>query len=303
MAADTRAHDMEDRRTCPKCGGALPNEGWEGLCPTCLVRVSLEPAGAPAESAIANPKVRYFGDYELLEEIARGGMGVVYKARQLTLNRLVALKMIASGQLASAAEVQRFRTEAEAAAQLDHPNIVPIYEVGEYEGQHYFSMKLVEGDNLAQALAGKPMTARRAAKLLATIARAVHYAHPRSILHRDITPTNILLAPRSEPQLTDFGLARLVAKDSSLTQSMAVIGTANYMAPEQAKGQVRQLTMAADVYGLGAVLYHMLTGRPPFQAESFVETLRQVIEQEQPPLTKSKTQNLKSEIDQALETI
>ncbi|HXJ55280.1 MAG TPA: protein kinase [Verrucomicrobiae bacterium] len=344
-------------RTCPKCGWALPDEGWEGLCPKCLVRVSLEAAageagpeerphpqppshrtlatpeasprrvgeGGPAtagpgegtgaianrKSQIESPKVRYFGDYELLEEISRGGMGVVYKARQLSLHRLVALKMILSGQLASPSEVQRFRTEAEAAAQLDHPNIVPIYEVGEHEGQHYFSMKLVEGANLAEASAGTPMPPRRAAKLLATVARAVHYAHQHGVLHRDIKPTNILLDPRGEPQLTDFGLARLVEKDSGLTQSLAVLGSANYMSPEQAKGHARQLTTATDVYGLGAVLYELLTGRPPFHAETIVETLRQVVEREPAPpsklvrnrVSKPATGNRKSQINKDLETI
>jgi serine/threonine protein kinase len=265
--------------------------------------IAVGPPTQTPKSETATPKVRYFGDYELLEEIARGGMGIVYKARQLSLNRLVAVKMILAGRLASASEVRRFRTEAEAAGQLDHPNIVPIYEVGEHESQHYFSMKLVEGNNLAQVLADKPMPARLAARLLATIARAVHYAHQRGVLHRDIKSTNILLDPCGEPQLTDFGLARLVEKDSSLTQSLAVIGSGNYMSPEQAKGQVRQLTMAADVYGLGAVLYEMLAGRPPFQGKTLVETLRQVIEQEPAPLSKSRIQHPKSSIDKDLETI
>jgi serine/threonine protein kinase/uncharacterized protein YjgD (DUF1641 family) len=258
--------------------------------------------------------IRYFGDYELLEEIARGGMGVVYKARQLSLNRLVAVKMILSGQLASRSEVQRFRTEAEAAAQLDHPNIVPIYEVGEHQGQHYFSMKLVDGPNLAQKLpraSGSRLPIRDSALLLAKVARAVHYAHQRGILHRDIKPTNILVDQRGEPQLTDFGLARLVEKESSLTQSAAVLGSANYMAPEQASGQVRQLTTATDVYGLGAVLYHMLTGCPPFAAETFVETIRQVVEHEPVPpsqvlrrlASELEITNGKSEIDKDLETI
>jgi serine/threonine-protein kinase len=253
----------------------------------------------------------------LLEEIARGGMGVVYKARQISLHRLVALKMILSGQLASPSEVQRFRTEAEAAAQLDHPNIVPIYEVGEHNGQHYFSMKLVEGPNLAQSVAeydlrsrdGKrPASGARApgdrggrlsglqwggraphwvaARLLAKVARAVHYAHQRGVLHRDIKPTNILLDGRGEPQLTDFGLARVLEKESSLTQSQAVLGSANYMSPEQAQGRARQLTTATDVYGLGAVLYELLAGRPPIHGETFAETLRHVIESE--PLPPSK---------------
>src|ERR1043165_2449399 len=316
---------MDRMPTCSQCGAPLPGEGWEGLCPKCVVRVSLEVPGQKRDLALAHPTLRYFGDYELLEEIARGGMGVVYKARQMSLNRLVALKMILSGHLASASEVQRFRNEAEAVAQLDHPNIVPIYEVGEHEGHHYFSMKLVEGPNLASVAASRqsdpdrpeaefnPSAAllRDAATLLAKVARAVHYAHQRGILHRDIKPTNILIDTRGEPQLTDFGLARLIEKDSGLTQSLAVLGSANYMSPEQARGHARQLTTAADVYGLGAVLYEMLTGRPPCYAETFVETLRKVVEEEPVPpgklvrelSSKSQIANRKSQIDRDLETI
>jgi WD40 repeat protein len=215
------------------------------------------------------PRVRYLGDYELLEEIARGGMGVVYKARQVSLNRVVALKMILAGQLASEAAVQRFKQEAEAAAGLDHPNILPIYEVGEHEGHQYFSMKLVKPKSPG------PHGPGLSVEQVTRVARAVHYAHLRGILHRDLKPSNILTDKDGTPYVTDFGLAKKVDADDGSTRTGAVVGTPAYMAPEQARG-LKGLTTAVDVYSLGAILYETLTGRPPFQGDTVLDTLRQV---------------------------
>src|SRR6516162_11470997 len=223
-------------------------------------------------------RVRYFGDYELLEVIARGGMGVVYKARQVSLNRLVALKMILKGELATPRDVARFRAEAEAAANLNHPQIVPIYEVGEHEGQQYYAMRYVEGTSLTR----RPRSdARKEAGLVATVARAVHHAHQHGILHRDLKPSNILVDPAGMPCVADFGLAKRVDADCSLTESGALVGTPRYMPPEQAAGQ-KDLSVAADVYSLGVVLYERLTGRTPFTGETVLEVLRQVRETEPP---------------------
>jgi tRNA A-37 threonylcarbamoyl transferase component Bud32 len=228
-----------------------------------------------------------FGDYEILSEIARGGMGVVLKARQVSLNRIVALKLIARGTLATAPELNRFKAEAEAAAGLDHPNIVPIYEVGEHDGHNYFSMKFIDGGTLAEHRepVAAPADNRRAAALVADVARAVHYAHQRGVIHRDLKPANILLQTGANgsviPMVADFGLARKVEADDGRTATGAVLGTPGYMAPEQARGG-KGVTTAADVYALGAVLYHRLTGRAPFHADGVYETIRLVLEAEPP---------------------
>jgi serine/threonine-protein kinase len=221
-----------------------------------------------------------FGDYELLEEIGRGGQGVVYRARQKSLKRTIALKVIGLGQWATEAHLKRFRREAEAAANLDHPCIVPIYEVGEREGSCYFSMKFIDGGQLDEVTKHQPISARTAAELVAKLARTVHHAHEHGILHRDIKPGNVLLDRNGEPHLTDFGLARLVETESTVTRTMEVLGTPSYMAPEQAVGNNARVSRATDVYGLGAVFYQLLTGHPPFAGGTTFETVRLVLDTE-----------------------
>lgn len=226
---------------------------------------------------------RSFGDYELVEELGRGGMGVVYKGRQTSLDRTVAIKMISRGRLASDEDLARFRAEAEAAAGLDHPGIVPVYEVGQHAGQPYFSMKYIAGETLSARLADGPLAPQEAARLLSKVARAIEFAHDHGLLHRDLKPANILIDAAGEPHVTDFGLAKRIEGDSSLTASGAILGTPMYMAPEQAAGTRGELSPATDVYSLGSVLYQMLTGRPPFQAATPVDTILLLLEQDPPP--------------------
>lgn len=282
-------------RTCGKCGARLTGAGPAGLCPRCFLREGLTPEerigpqptnksepGLPDASCAT--RVHYFGDYELLQEVACGGLGIVYKARQVSLHRIVALKMILAGRLAGEAAVKRFHLEAEAAAGLDHPNIVAIHEVGEHEDQHYFSMPFVEGKSLAAEEEKSEVSDQRSvAQLLAKVARAVHYAHQRGVLHRDLKPANILVDAPGEPHVTDFGLAKLLTGDSDLTLSGVVMGTPHSMSPKQAAGKNRNLTPATDIYSLGAVPYFLLPGQPPFQGTTPLEVMRKVVEQEPVP--------------------
>ena len=303
-------------RLCPRCGAEIPADAPEGGCPGCFYEAALsalasesvtgvDDSGSVDKSARGTTRserlakvLGELGDYELLEEVGRGGQGVVFRARQKSLNRIVALKVISLGQWASKAHVKRFRREAEAAASLDHPCIVPIYEVGERDGQCYFSMKFVEGGQLDEVAGRAPMSVRQAAELIAKVARTVHYAHEHGILHRDIKPGNILLDQKGEPHLTDFGLARLVETESTMTRTLEVLGTPSYMAPEQAVGNNSAVSSATDVYGLGAVFYQLLTGQPPFAGGATYETIKLLLDTEpkQPRL-------LNPKIDRDLGTI
>jgi serine/threonine protein kinase/phospholipid N-methyltransferase len=265
---------------CPQCGAALAEGILQGLCPRCIARQAPGILAGRALSTLntqPSTKLRHFGDYELLEEIARGGMGVVWKARQVSLNRIVAVKVLLAGRFSSPEFVQRFRAEAEAAASLQHPNIVAIYEVGEHEGQQYFSMEYVDGKNLAEVVRDGPLPAKKAAAYVKTIAETIYFAHQRGILHRDLKPSNVLIDASNQPHITDFGLAKQMHSDAGLTLTGAVLGTPSYMPPEQAAGRRDAVGPASDVYSLGALLYHLLTGRPPFAAPSVEEVLARVL--------------------------
>jgi serine/threonine-protein kinase len=248
-------------------------------------------ASTPNRPPVFEPRQRV-GDYEILEEIGRGGMGVVFRARQISLGRIVALKMILRGELASAADLTRFRGEAESAARLHHPHVTAVYEIGDHEGQPFFSMQFVEGTTLARRIAEGPLPAREAARLLLPVCRAIAEAHRQGLLHRDLKPSNILIDRTGHPFVSDFGLAKRVTADkadedeqtrSLLTHSGAIVGTPGYMAPEQAAGNRGEVGRATDVYGLGALLYATLTGRAPFQSASPVDTVLQVLEQDPLP--------------------
>jgi eukaryotic-like serine/threonine-protein kinase len=294
----TRFSAAEERdvraENCTHCGTPLSQEAQDDICPACRMRMLCSGSSNEAEGSAKC----VLGDFELLEEIAAGGMGIIYRARQISLNRVVALKMIRSGNFATKAEVRRFHTEAEAAGNLDHPNIVPIYEIREYAGQHFFTMKLVAGKSLADELQCQPMAPRRAAELMVKIASAVHHAHQRGILHRDLKPTNVLLDQRGEPQVMDFGLAKLLQKTGGATPTEGIMGTPSYMAPEQIVGPSKDLTTAADVYALGGILYTMLTGRPPFASGTGLGIFKEVVEDEP-----QKPSLLNARVDRDLDTI
>ncbi len=296
---------------CPECRYEIPWNSPIGLCPVCLLKTTMgfvcdsvatdrndldstiqrdtNPSSAVTRNARSDesvhrrrsePTLQRFGDFELYEEIARGGMGVVYRARQIRLNRCVALKMIRAGKFSSDADIQRLRVEAEAAAQLDHPGIVPVFEIGEHEGLHFFTMAFVDGKPLSARLIDGPLPSRDAAALVKTVCLAVQYAHEQGVIHRDLKPSNILIDATGQPRVTDFGLAKRIQVDDAMTVTGEILGTPSFMPPEQARGLAGQIGPASDVYSLGAVLYASLTGSPPFQAASPIEILRQVIEQD-----------------------
>jgi tetratricopeptide (TPR) repeat protein len=279
---------MPQAQTCEECGTELPANAPEGLCLRCLAAMGLllaggKPVSGPdlpesgRESAIIDRRVRYFGDYELLEEVARGGMGIVYRARQVSLDRIVAVKMLLFGEFSSEDHVKRFRAEAEVAASLQHPNIVAIHEIGRHEGLHYFSMDYVPSRNLAELARNGPLPAHRAARYLKTIAQAVDYAHGRGVLHRDLKPSNVLIDETDEPRITDFGLAKRLNPVSELTDTGHILGSPSFMPPEQVDRTRGALGRHSDIYSLGALLYHVLTGRPAFVAETIEEILSQVL--------------------------
>ncbi len=310
-------------RICRKCGAKIFSDAPEGLCARCVLKIALQMPPEGSVAGVADPGgmdkpsrgdataapdgkkatraaelLGELGDYELLEEIGRGGQGVVFRARQKSLNRTVALKVISLGQWASKAHLKRFRLEAEAAARLEHPGIVPIHEVGERDGQCYFSMKFIEGGQLDEVTKREPMSIRQAVELIAKVTRTVHYAHEHGILHRDIKPGNILVDQKGEPHLTDFGLARLVETESTVTRTMEVLGTPSYMAPEQAVGDNAAISSVTDVYGLGAVLYQLLTGQPPFAGGTTYETIKLLLDTEP-----RQPRQLNPKIDRDLSTI
>src|SRR4030095_1206039 len=286
---------------CPGCGKPLPPSG---LCAACLVkqvmRIDSSPTHNVADEPLSTENLfpRGFGNYELLEEIARGGMGVVYKARQKSLNRVVALKMILAGPFASKQTILRFRAEAEAAANLHHPNIVAIHETGEADGRHYFSMDYVEGSNLADLVREGLLPFRKAAEYVQKVAEAVHSAHEHKVLHRDLKPSNVLIDRSDEPRITDSGRTKRLTGTSELTATGQLLGSPSYMPPEQASSKRGTYGPHSDVYALGAILYHLLTGRPPFQAENLTDTLEQLLNDDPVP-----PRQLNLSVPQDLETI
>jgi serine/threonine protein kinase len=318
------ANPISEPAVCRECGAKLSSRALDGFCPGCTARLTFN---IPAESSFRDNGERSldFGGYELLHEVGRGGMGVIYKARQRSLNRIVALKMVLSGRFAGRESIERLRAEATAAAALQHPNIVAIHEIGEVEGQHYFTMDYIEGRSLAQVIYDLRFTiydSRRSARWVKVLAEAIHYAHEHGILHRDLKPSNVLIDQNDQPRITDFGLAKRVEGSSefrverssssrerdsnlspqdplhSLTVSGHPIGSPSFMPPEQARGQREAIGPGSDVYSLGALLYHLLTGRAPFAAETMEATLSQVLNEDPIPLRR-----LNPDVPADLETI
>ena len=284
---------MPPTRLCPKCGAELRGDALEGLCEKCLAQAAFGPAAESHPGSLL-----HFADYELLQEIGRGGMGVVYKARQISLNRIVAVKMLLCGRFSSDEFVERFIDEAKAVASLHHRHIVAIYEVGQLDGQHYFSMEYVEGKNLSELARDGLLSARRAGGYVKIIADAVHYAHQQGLLHRDLKPSNILIDAADQPRITDFGLAKQIKSDGERTVTGQVLGSPNYLAPEQAAGRHQEVGVPSDVYALGATLYYLVMGRPPFLGETVQATLAQVLSSEPASL-----RFLKPGVPRDLETI
>src|SRR5438552_9111318 len=300
-------HLQSESGTCAKCGSA--SRVGRGICLNCLLSAGIDGNGdhTKAEETLddvlssvhGHDADWLLGNYQILEEIGRGGMGVIYRARQRHSRRIVAIKRILSYHADSQETLMRFRREAQAAANLDHPNILPIYEVSEsHDGLPFFSMKFASGGSLLEAAPALRSEPRRAVALMAKVARALQYAHEQGILHRDLKPGNILLDGHGEPMVADFGLAKWLEPTGRLTRTPSIFGTPGYIAPEQVNGSDTKLTSAADVYGLGAVLFDLLAGRPPFTGEHALKTIQQAAEKPAPKL-----RSLDPGIDRDLETI
>lgn len=296
---ETCGSQLSEDGQCQACGPALSSQAAvasDATAPTFMMGADLT-SESQAESPSPPASQQEFGDYELVEEVARGGMGVVYKARHKKLNRIAALKMILGGRFSSQDDVQRFHIEAKAAAGLDHSGIVPVYEIGEHDGQAFFAMKYIEGGSLAQNVDRFRNDPRAAVQMLAAVAKAVNHAHQRGVLHRDLKPANILIDEAGQPLITDLGLAKTTTGDSELTKTGAVLGTPSYMSPEQAQS-TESVTTAADIYALGAIMYELLTGQPPHKGATAFETVMSV-RNNTPPAPRK----LNSQVDSELELI
>ncbi|HSH38690.1 MAG TPA: serine/threonine-protein kinase, partial [Chthoniobacterales bacterium] len=289
--SDSLAGLLQSPTNCERCGTALRLE--QGTCVTCLLEEGLSPEAISSEeqfeavlAEVPMPDEHWrLGNYDILNEIGRGGMGIIYRARQRRSRRIVAVKRVLSYHAGTQDRLQRFRREAEAAASLDHPNILPIYEVGETdEGLPFFSMKWATGGSLRDAGPALREDPKECVRLMAKVARAVAYAHESGVLHRDLQPANILLDGRGEPLVSDFGLAKWIDENSDLTRTVTTFGTPGYIAPEQSEGPAAAVTRAADIYSLGAILFNLLAGRPPFQGTNPLSVVRQAAELPAPRL-------------------